>query len=246
MFDVYIKEVYTVLTGTFPVRVVAVGRWRRRWFNRDYRSRKKCLSCDPHGGGESSSHNSRKLYQSSGSGWEGDAGCCWHWNDWWWLVVRRHRGHGAITDGLIALFSPSCCSRREQMIHWFILWANSTLSHFRSYRISLLLRRVQGHRVNEWVLCVALTSLSSQENLHQPSQQMPKSDKYLRLRGKTLFNGSINYECCLSGASGEEWVNKMLGLNTRGCCSFPLSNQNTTLCWVERHDRSLTLTKWLF
>lgn len=155
MFDVYIKEVYTVVTGTFPVRVVAVGRWRRRWFNRDYRSRKKCLSCDPHGGGQSSSHNSRKLYQSSGSGWEGDAGCCWHWNDWWWLVVRRDRGHGAITDGLIVLFSPSCCSRREWMIHWFILWANSTLSHFRSYRISLLLRHVQGHRVNEWVLCVS-------------------------------------------------------------------------------------------
>lgn len=44
------KEVYTVVIGTFPVRVVAVGRWRHRWFNGDYHSRKKCLSFDPHGG----------------------------------------------------------------------------------------------------------------------------------------------------------------------------------------------------
>lgn len=76
---VCVKEAYTVLAETCPV---AAGWRQHRWFNRDRRSRKKCFGCDRHRG-ESTSHTSRKLYQSGGAGQGGGAQRSWHWGNWW-------------------------------------------------------------------------------------------------------------------------------------------------------------------
>lgn len=85
--------IYTSLWGPEPR-----GEGRLcRWFNGDYRSRKKCLSCDPHGGSPLHAAAGRRFRAADRDG-EETAWCCWHWDDWCRLVMReqllrRHGGH---------------------------------------------------------------------------------------------------------------------------------------------------------
>lgn len=67
---------------TFPARGGTVGRWQCRWFNWDYLSRKKCLSCDPHGGSplytnsgsciRAADQDREEMYSAAGAGMAGD------------------------------------------------------------------------------------------------------------------------------------------------------------------------------
>lgn len=133
MFEVCKKELCSVVKGTFPARVVAVGRWQCRWFNRDYRSRMivgGAISTvgSPHhtreGNWISAADQDRKEMQDTAN--TGVTG-----GDWWW---GDNRGHGAISDGLFGfsfaffrfcmLFTSSCCSLKkwnDSLIHYIDL-----------------------------------------------------------------------------------------------------------------------------
>lgn len=50
LYSILYLYIFIWCSDFFPVRIGAVGRWQYRWFNRDYRSRTKCLSYAPHGG----------------------------------------------------------------------------------------------------------------------------------------------------------------------------------------------------
>lgn len=136
VLDIYINEV-RIYTHIFiyiymylPVRAWAVGERRLcRWFNGDYRSRKKCLSCDSHEGSPLHAAAGRRFRAADRDG-EETAWCCWHWDDWCRLVMReqllrRRGGHGE-NDWWAPVrrrqfFSPVCCRLINWMIHLFVL-----------------------------------------------------------------------------------------------------------------------------
>ena len=101
-----------------------------RWFNGDYRSRKKCLSCDPHGGSPLHAAAGRRFRAADREDGEEVAWCCWHWDDWCRLVMReqssrRRGGHGE-NDWWAPVrrrqfFSPVCRRLINWMIHLFVL-----------------------------------------------------------------------------------------------------------------------------
>lgn len=73
----------------FPCRCLCCGeRWQCRWFNGDYRSRRKCLSCDPHGGSPLHTTAGR-----CGSEQEETRDAWMTGDDWLW---RRRKGYRRI------------------------------------------------------------------------------------------------------------------------------------------------------